>query len=116
MLLVDDEPALLLPMTRYFTRMGYDVSSAQKKDEALAVLTREIFDIVILDVRLDGENNDGLDILQHVGQTPVLVLSGLAATDVGAYASSLGAAAVLQKPQPLHEIARVAADLMNTPR
>jgi DNA-binding response OmpR family regulator len=112
MLLVDDDPALLLPMSRYFARLGYEVNSARKKDEALAVLATQAFDIVILDVQL-GDGDNGLDILQHVRGTPVLVLSGLVATDLPAYASSLGAGAVLQKPQPLHEIARVAADLMN---
>jgi DNA-binding response OmpR family regulator len=115
LLLVDDEPALLLPMVRYFTRFGYDVSSVRRKEEALALLEAETFDLVILDVMLDS-GAAGLDILRHIqdrgSRTPVVILSGLVTAELRDDAVRLGAAAVLQKPQLLSEIARMASELL----
>jgi DNA-binding response OmpR family regulator len=115
LLVVDDEPAVLQPMTRYFARMGYDVTAARDKEEALSALASTPFDLVILDLRLGDSETDGLDILHQArerrARLPVLVLSGIISASVRAEVAR-GAGAALQKPQALPEIARVAAALI----
>jgi DNA-binding response OmpR family regulator len=112
LLLIDDEPAVLLPMIRYFTRKGFDVTSARDRDEALARLKGEAFDLVILDLRLGGAGADGLDVLRVVRalrpEPAVLVISGLLTPDLQAEVATLGAGGILQKPQLLLDIERVA--------
>jgi DNA-binding response OmpR family regulator len=118
LLLVDDEPALLVPMRRYFERLGAAVTVAQRRDEGVALLGEDGFDLVVVDLLLGDHERDGIEVLHAARRRdrpiPVIVLSGLVTPDVEAEVSSLGAGAVLPKPQTLRELARVAGLLMGT--
>ncbi len=52
LLLVDDEPGILDSLRRLLERDGYVVSCARSAEEALGVLSRETFDVVVTDLRL----------------------------------------------------------------
>jgi len=115
-LLVDDERALLAPMTRYFTRLGCTVETALARPEAEALLEAQLFDLVVLDLMLGGEP-DGFALVRQVRSgpnrdRPVIVLSGLVSPETAAEAERLGADVVLSKPQPLSALGRVAMSLM----
>ena len=60
LLIVDDEPAIVVPLARYFRSSGYTVVTASEAAEAEAVLTYELFDLVILDLSLSPFGPDGL--------------------------------------------------------
>jgi DNA-binding response OmpR family regulator len=119
-LIVDDEETLLAAMGRYFSRIGCDVTTAQEREEAGALLEHQAFDLVILDLALSRFGLEGFDLLRDIRysrtSTPVLILSAHVTADVAADALRRGADAVLAKPQPLSELARVAVRLMGVAR
>lgn len=59
-LIVDDEPHILEALTAFLTRQQIDVSSAPSATDALALLERETFDLVLTDVRMPGM--DGIEL------------------------------------------------------
>jgi CheY-like chemotaxis protein len=115
LLILDDEEAILLPVARYLTERGYSVVTAREPEEAEALLECERFDLVILDLGLTrfGFGRSGLEVLSdlraHLPWLPVIILSANVAPEVEEEARRLRADAVLSKPQPLAELARIAA-------
>lgn len=118
LLIVDDEPAIVVPLARYFRSSGYTVVTASEAAEAEAVLTYELFDLVILDLSLSPFGPDGLELLRSIRSRsldlPVVVLSANVRPEVEAQARLLAVSAILAKPQPLDELARIVARAMGT--
>src|SRR6185503_16873060 len=56
LLLVEDEPGLVMALTDRLTREGYHVTSARDGEAGLHCACRESFDLVILDVMLPRRN------------------------------------------------------------
>jgi DNA-binding response OmpR family regulator len=115
-LIIDDERAILEPVACYFRRLGCEVVTAQEREEGEALLETQAFDLVVLDLALSGCGLEGLEILRDIRSssygTPVIVLSGVVTPDIEREALRVGADAVLPKPQPLADLARVSAYLM----
>jgi DNA-binding NtrC family response regulator len=61
-LLVDDEPALLLSYRIIFERAGYSVATADTTQNALALLNEQSFDILLCDLTIEHEDS-GLRII-----------------------------------------------------
>jgi DNA-binding response OmpR family regulator len=118
LLILDDEEAILIPVARYFTDRGYAVVTAREPEEAEALLECERFDLVILDLGLTRFGRDGLGVLNDLRAQrpwlPVIVLSANICPEVEDEVRRLRADAVLSKPQPLAELARVAAAALGT--
>jgi two-component system alkaline phosphatase synthesis response regulator PhoP len=116
LLLIDDEESLLIPMARYFERLGWSVTTAREREEAEALLEHRAFDVIVLDLALSGYGLEGLDLLREVrrggSRSAVLVLSGVVNRDITEEALRRGADAVFAKPQSLGDIAQAAADLL----
>jgi DNA-binding response OmpR family regulator len=112
LLILDDEPAILLPLSHYFTKHGYTVSTSQEPEEAEALLECEHFDLVILDLALTHFGREGLEVLGSIHAKhpwlPVIIFSANVSTEVQEEAIRLGADAVLSKPQPLATVLSVA--------
>src|SRR5580698_9691678 len=53
-LIVDDEPQICRVMRAILCTAGYAVADARSGDEALEILRRENFDLILLDVNLPG--------------------------------------------------------------
>ncbi|MEK7221255.1 MAG: response regulator, partial [candidate division NC10 bacterium] len=63
-LLVDDEPTILLGLTHVLRRTGAHVTPCLGRDEAEEAIRTGDFDLALLDVRLSGsEAQAGLDLL-----------------------------------------------------
>jgi two-component system alkaline phosphatase synthesis response regulator PhoP len=62
--LVEDEPALVITLTDMLKGEGYRVESSTNGLEAKDRITRETFDLVILDVMLPGMN--GFEICRKI--------------------------------------------------
>jgi DNA-binding response OmpR family regulator len=120
LLILDDEEAILLPLARYFTDRGYTVVTAREPEEAEALLECRGFDLVILDLGLTRFGRDGLEVLgtlrAQLPWLPVIVLSANISPEVEDEARRLRADAVLSKPQPLAELARLAAAALGSAR
>jgi DNA-binding response OmpR family regulator len=101
-LVVDDDPGLLVLMTKMLERIGPKPLIAETGTGALAILEREPIDLLILDLMLP--DLDGFEILRQVRedgrfqQMPILILSAKADPDTISRGFELGADAYLTKP------------------
>ena len=57
-LVVDDEPAICRALTIALTRAGYDVTAAHSGDAALAVLSTQHVDVMVIDLRIPDTRGD----------------------------------------------------------
>ena len=117
LLLLDDEEAILLPTAKYFRSLGWTVDLAREAEEGEALISHRHYDLAILDVRVTRfGGTGGLELLREIRRrdhgTSVIVLSAYMSTDMEAEARSLGAAAVLRKPQSLPDLAHLALTVM----
>lgn len=62
-LIVDDEEDLTLGYSKCLLKVGYEVKTASSGEEALEILKKEIFDLVLLDIRLPKMN--GMEVLSR---------------------------------------------------
>jgi two-component system alkaline phosphatase synthesis response regulator PhoP len=111
-LLVEDEPGLVLTLSDLFVAEGYAVDIATDGPTGLAKATSEPFDVIILDVMLPGKN--GFDVCREVRQrgSDVAILMLTAKTQVidRVVGLKLGADDYLMKPfDPSELLARVEA-------
>jgi two-component system, OmpR family, phosphate regulon response regulator OmpR len=76
-LLVDDEPELRALLQRYLGEQGLTVRAVPNAAEMDRLLAREVFDVMVLDLMLPGE--DGLSICRRLraqGETmPIIMLT-----------------------------------------
>ncbi|MCK4767743.1 MAG: sigma-54-dependent Fis family transcriptional regulator, partial [Desulfobacula sp.] len=63
-LVVDDELIIRESLSGWLKRDGYHVSSVSSGEEALETLKINSFDILLLDIQMDGIS--GMDVLTHV--------------------------------------------------
>ena len=112
-LVVEDEPDLLLVVTLMLEGAGYSVVGASNGEDALALLPREQPDLVLLDLRLPGIQ--GLDVLEHIRNAeperhvPVVVVSAHASESTLQSAEELGCDGYLIKPFQQEQLLEVAA-------
>ena len=101
-LVIDDEPGLLVLLTKMLTRIGAETETAQSGTEGLSLLEAGSFDLLILDLMLP--DIDGFAVLEQIRQDvrfdsmPVLILSAKADPDVIREGLDLGADGYLTKP------------------
>ncbi len=111
LLLIDDEEDLVDLIRFDLQRRGHHVEICTDGNDAIALLGKKRFDIVITDLRMPGV--DGLAIcrtvkLQH-GSTSVIVLSGY--SEIDSELEALGVKHRLRKPFPLASLATLIAEL-----
>jgi two-component system, OmpR family, alkaline phosphatase synthesis response regulator PhoP len=111
-LLIEDEPGLVLTVTDLLTNEGFEVQSATDGPSGLARALEEKFDLIVLDVMLPGKN--GFEVCRELRQQgrDVAVLMLTAKTQVvdRVVGLKLGADDYLTKPfHPAELVARVEA-------
>ena len=108
-LIVDDDASIRALLTEYFTENGLRVSSAGDSAAMTAVLADAAIDLVVLDLRLAGE--DGMAIARTLrGQSaiPIIMLTGVRDEADRVMGLELGADDYLTKPfSPRELLARV---------
>jgi two-component system alkaline phosphatase synthesis response regulator PhoP len=117
-LLVEDEPGLVLTLTDRLVSEGYAVEAASDGEAALARTEDESFDLIILDVMLPAK--DGFDVCRDLrqkgNQTPILMLTARSQVVDKVVGLKLGADDYLTKPFEMMELlARVEALLRRAP-
>jgi DNA-binding NtrC family response regulator len=119
-LIVDDEESILAAVREYFeSQSRFDVDCARELEEAEALLSHVHYALLIADLRLTGaHSNEGLELIRFARErspwTRVVLLTSYGSPEVESEAVSRGVDAFLQKPMPLADLARVAADLTRT--
>ena len=105
-LVVDDEKSLREVMSIMLKRAGYAVTEASDGEEAIGQVNREIYDLVITDLRMPKA--DGMDVLKAVKsaspETVVLVVTAFATADSAVEAMKQGAYDYLTKPFQVDEV------------
>ena len=92
-LVVDDERGLREVLSIMLKRAGYAVTEASDGEEAIGQINKEIFDLVITDLRMPKA--DGMAVLKAVKssspETVVLVITAFATADSAVDAMKQGA-------------------------
>ncbi len=108
MLLVEDEPGLVLTLTDRLKSEGYEVQSASDGPSGLERATRERWDVILLDVMLPGAS--GFDVCRDLRQrgvtTPVIMLTARGQVVDKVLGLKLGADDYLTKPFDMMELTR----------
>jgi PAS domain S-box-containing protein len=108
-LLVDDEPTLVMISTKILQHLGYKVTGFTSAKEALAAFTRqpEAFDLVITDLTMPGMTGIALaDALLEVRRdTPILLATGYIEDSIREQASLLGFREIIVKPLATQSLA-----------
>jgi two-component system OmpR family response regulator len=105
-IIVDDEPELREVFAEYLERLGHEVTAVADGAGLDAALSRRSADLILLDLRLAGE--DGHTILERIKTghaASVILVSGHAELVDRIRALELGAEDVLAKPVDLRELA-----------
>jgi len=111
-LLIEDEPSLVLTLSDLLAAEGYTVDSAVDGPGGLARAMREPFDLILLDVMLPGLN--GMDVCrelrQHGKDVAILMLTARSQLTDRVVGLKLGADDYLTKPfDPPELLARIEA-------
>jgi DNA-binding response OmpR family regulator len=67
-LIVEDEPNIVVPLRFIMEENGYEVSIAVTGEEAVQILAKEKPDLILLDIMLPGM--DGYELCQMIRQKP----------------------------------------------
>ncbi len=117
-LLVDDEIYFLDVLTKRMTRRGFKVTTANNGDEAVQVLRNNDFDIVVLDLKMEGM--DGIEILKifkkMVPDLPVIMLTGHGSQIAEEEGLKYGVSDYLSKPYEFEKLIRKIYSLLNKDR
>ena len=111
-LIVEDDTLLVESLTAFLRQAGYEVDGESSGPGADAAVSRNNYDLVLLDIGLPGM--DGFGVLyrlrQREQQMPVLILTARDAVEDRVYGLNLGADDYVLKPFQLQELeARVRA-------
>jgi len=105
-LLLEDEVMLNDSITEYLLTIGHSVSPCFDGENALQLLQKENFDLLILDINVPGI--DGLSLLEHLHtlniHTPTIYISALTDIEDISRAYDLGCYDYLKKPFHLKEL------------
>jgi DNA-binding response OmpR family regulator len=117
-LLVDDDTLLRRSLAFNLEQAGYRVSTAASAEDALALLRRDLPDLILLDIGLPGM--DGLDALRHFQKNaapPIIFLTARHRELDQALGLELGADDYMTKPFDLNVLlARIKAVLRRSQR
>jgi two-component system response regulator HydG len=109
-LVVDDQAPIRESMVITFRREGYAVESAESGEQALELLFRKPFDLVVTDMRLNGMN--GMEVLTRSKElfpdTEVVVMTAYGTIEGAVEAIKSGAYDYLTKPFQPEELTLVA--------
>lgn len=117
-LLVEDEPGLIMTLTDRLRSEGYEVVSAADGKTGLETAQSHNFDLIILDVMLPKKNGYDVarDLRQKGNTTPILMLTAKGETIDKVLGLKLGADDYLTKPFEVIELlARIEALLRRAP-
>jgi DNA-binding NarL/FixJ family response regulator len=121
LLLIDDDPNLILLVKDYLEFRGYNVTTAENGRAALEVLDLQVPDMIICDVMMP--EMDGYGLVKHIRQSPrtnkipVLFLSAKGQADDRVKGLNEGADVYMVKPfEPEELVAQVESSLKQVKR
>jgi putative two-component system response regulator len=114
-LVIDDEAVIRMLVVEILESAGYDVTSAESAERALALLDKEEFDLVVSDVIMPGLS--GLELLEAVrirrASLPVVLVTGAGTYETLSQALTRGAAGLVTKPFAHSDLQSAVADALD---
>ena len=108
-LIVEDEAVMRESLRDWLTESGYQVETAEEGEEALKTIAEQDFGIVILDLKLPGE--DGIEVLRKAkAQKPKLngiIITAYPSVESAVEAMKIGAVDYLPKPFDLNDLEKL---------
>lgn len=108
-LIVDDERSLRLTLAANLELEGFDVAQAQSGEQALDLIGKQEFDLVLSDIRMPGIH--GVDLFRHIKRLrpglPVVLMSAFALEQLVEQAIHEGVFTVLVKPFEVEQLVTV---------
>jgi len=108
-LVVDDERSMREILEIFLKKEGYDVTTAEDGKTALDAFKKDIFDLVITDLKMPKAS--GIDLLKSIKDispdTVVVIITAFGTTESAVEAIKLGAFDYIQKPFKMDEISLV---------
>lgn len=105
-LIVEDDKAINQLMMRNLTLVGYTCVQVYSGDKVMEALSKESFDLIILDVMLPGKS--GFELLEEITEVPIILVTARGELENKVKGLSLGAEDYIVKPFEMMElIARV---------
>ncbi len=106
-LVVDDEEDFLETLVKRLHKRNIDTTGVPSGEEALEIMKKKLFDVVILDVKMPG-GMDGIEALREMKKiqplAEVILLTGHASVETSIEGMKLGAFDYLLKPIKLEEL------------
>ena len=118
-LIVDDEPNIVLSLEFLLRQQGYEVSVARDGEEALAAAEEQRPDLVVLDVMLPGL--DGFEVCWGLRERPenaglkILLLTARGREVERVRGLEEGADAYVRKPFSTRQLMKTVAELLGRP-
>ena len=113
-LVVDDEPSILLLLREALAQWGYQVACVKSAGEALEAIRTELFDAAITDIRMPDMS--GLDLLREIKRQDesieVVMMTGYPTITSAVEALKEGAFDYLSKPLILDELRHLMTRMM----
>jgi DNA-binding NtrC family response regulator len=113
-LLIDDDEGLLHFLKRFFLRKGFDVTACENPKSAIDAISRQNFNLVMLDYKMPEMN--GLDVLKEIKKidtkTPVILMTAYGTTDLAIEAMKQGAYDYLVKPFDQLDLTRIVGEAL----
>ena len=101
-LVIDDNPDIRFLICNILKEKNFNVRSAANFDQAVIEINKKLPNLVILDIKLDKTDKDGIDLLKLIikkkKNIPVIMISGHATVQVAVEAIRLGAYEFIEKP------------------
>ncbi len=105
-LIVDDEEAVRFFIADALSRVGWDVEEADSGEAALTALTKQAYEVILLDLRMPGI--DGLTVMRQTKErwpeTMIIIMTAYASLDSAIEAVRQGAFDYLRKPCSVDDI------------
>jgi two-component system response regulator PilR (NtrC family) len=105
-LVADDEQSMREFLDIMLKREGYRVSSASNGEEVLKLVEKDLFDLILMDIRMP--KMDGISVLKNIKvlspETTVIMITAYASADTAIKAMKEGAYDYITKPFKVEEI------------
>jgi DNA-binding NtrC family response regulator len=106
-LVVDDEVDFLETIVNRLKKRKLDATGATSGEKAIDLLKKELFDVVLLDIKMPG-GMDGIEVLREIKKiqplAEVLLLTGHASVETSIEGMRLGAFDYLLKPMKFEDL------------
>lgn len=113
-LVVDDEESIRYTLSFFLSEEGYQVTCAAGYDESMSFIRKTEFDLILVDIVLEGKS--GIDLLKSIREirpnVPVIVITGVPTNETAAESLKYGALEHIIKPVRQEDLLRSTASAL----